>query len=73
MTKLGQFRVKDEDDSATSLKPGALFFSRTNKLSPGGRRKPGLGLGQQSAGLAWRLCGTWLVSTKASLSAEGCV
>ncbi|KAM5236777.1 DNA repair protein XRCC1 isoform 2-T2 [Ctenodactylus gundi] len=34
VTKLGQFRVKDEDESASSLKPGALFFSRINKTSP---------------------------------------
>ncbi|CAO2626505.1 DNA repair protein XRCC1 [Lemmus lemmus] len=33
VTKLGQFRVKEEDDSANSLKPGALFFSRINKMS----------------------------------------
>ncbi|XP_029387923.1 DNA repair protein XRCC1 isoform X1 [Mus pahari] len=33
VTKLGQFRVKEEDDSANSLKPGALFFSRINKPS----------------------------------------
>lgn len=35
MTKLGQFRVKEEDDSANSLKPGALFFGRINKMSSG--------------------------------------
>uniref|UniRef100_A0A8C9PGP6 X-ray repair cross complementing 1 n=1 Tax=Spermophilus dauricus TaxID=99837 RepID=A0A8C9PGP6_SPEDA len=35
VTKLGQFRVKEEDDSASSLRPGALFFSRINKTSPG--------------------------------------
>lgn len=35
MTKLGQFRVKEEDDGASSLKPGALFFSRINKTSSG--------------------------------------
>ncbi|KAF7484297.1 DNA repair protein XRCC1 [Marmota monax] len=34
VTKLGQFRVKEEDDSASSLRPGALFFSRINKTSP---------------------------------------
>lgn len=33
VTKLGQFRVKEEDDSANSLKPGALFFSRINKTT----------------------------------------
>ncbi|ERE52565.1 DNA repair protein XRCC1 [Cricetulus griseus] len=33
VTKLGQFRVKEEDDGASSLKPGALFFSRINKTS----------------------------------------
>lgn len=37
MTKLGQFRVKEEDDSANSLRPGALFFSRINKTSSGTR------------------------------------
>nr|XP_058900525.1 DNA repair protein XRCC1 isoform X1 [Kogia breviceps] len=31
VTKLGQFRVKEEDESASSLRPGALFFSRINK------------------------------------------
>lgn len=40
VTKLGQFRVKDEDDSATSLKPGALFFNRSNKLSPASASDP---------------------------------
>nr|XP_012616693.1 DNA repair protein XRCC1 isoform X2 [Microcebus murinus] len=34
VTKLGQFRVKEEDESASSLRPGALFFSRINKTSP---------------------------------------
>ncbi|XP_008569157.1 PREDICTED: DNA repair protein XRCC1 isoform X1 [Galeopterus variegatus] len=34
VTKLGQFRVKEEDESANSLRPGALFFSRINKTSP---------------------------------------
>uniref|UniRef100_A0A8C9UND9 X-ray repair cross complementing 1 n=1 Tax=Spermophilus dauricus TaxID=99837 RepID=A0A8C9UND9_SPEDA len=37
VTKLGQFRVKEEDDSASSLRPGALFFSRINKTSPGNK------------------------------------
>lgn len=41
MTKLGQFRVKEEDDSANSLKPGALFFSRINKTSSGARGAQG--------------------------------
>ncbi|XP_077192922.1 DNA repair protein XRCC1 [Paroedura picta] len=31
VTKLGQFKVKDEDGNSTSLKPGALFFSRASK------------------------------------------
>ncbi|KAL0609681.1 DNA repair protein XRCC1 [Plecturocebus cupreus] len=34
VTKLGQFRVKEEDESANSLRPGALFFSRVKKTSP---------------------------------------
>ncbi|XP_008049414.1 DNA repair protein XRCC1 [Carlito syrichta] len=34
VTKLGQFRVKEEDESANALRPGALFFSRINKTSP---------------------------------------
>ncbi|XP_012924093.1 DNA repair protein XRCC1 isoform X2 [Heterocephalus glaber] len=34
VTKLGQFRVKEEDESASSLRPGALFFGRINKTSP---------------------------------------
>ncbi|XP_045298062.1 DNA repair protein XRCC1 isoform X2 [Leopardus geoffroyi] len=34
VTKLGQFRVKEEDEGANSLRPGALFFSRINKTSP---------------------------------------
>ncbi|XP_020043240.1 DNA repair protein XRCC1 isoform X1 [Castor canadensis] len=34
VTKLGQFRVKEEDESANSLRPGALFFNRINKMSP---------------------------------------
>lgn len=33
VTKLGQFRVKEEDDKANSLKPGALFFSRINRTA----------------------------------------
>lgn len=40
MTKLGQFRVKEEDDSANSLKPGALFFSRINKTSSASTSDP---------------------------------
>ncbi|XP_053123563.1 DNA repair protein XRCC1 [Hemicordylus capensis] len=31
VTKLGQFKVKDDDNGASSLKPGALFFSRASK------------------------------------------
>ncbi|XP_054855790.1 DNA repair protein XRCC1 isoform X2 [Eublepharis macularius] len=31
VTKLGQFKVKDEDSDSASLKPGALFFSRASK------------------------------------------
>ncbi|XP_037676558.1 DNA repair protein XRCC1 isoform X3 [Choloepus didactylus] len=34
VTKLGQFRVKEEDESGNCLRPGALFFSRVNKTSP---------------------------------------
>ncbi|XP_006871424.1 PREDICTED: DNA repair protein XRCC1 [Chrysochloris asiatica] len=34
VTKLGQFRVKEEDEGGSSLRPGALFFSRVNKTSP---------------------------------------
>ncbi|XP_049756056.1 DNA repair protein XRCC1 isoform X2 [Elephas maximus indicus] len=34
VTKLGQFRVKEEDEGGNSLRPGALFFSRVNKTSP---------------------------------------
>ncbi|KAG8515362.1 DNA repair protein XRCC1, partial [Galemys pyrenaicus] len=33
VTKLGQFRVKEEDEGVSSLRPGALFFSRINKTS----------------------------------------
>ncbi|XP_028638387.1 DNA repair protein XRCC1 isoform X2 [Grammomys surdaster] len=40
VTKLGQFRVKEEDDSANSLKPGALFFSRINKASSASASDP---------------------------------
>lgn len=40
MTKLGQFRVKEEDEGASSLRPGALFFSRINKTPLGECRKP---------------------------------
>ncbi|XP_075845277.1 DNA repair protein XRCC1 isoform X1 [Microtus pennsylvanicus] len=40
VTKLGQFRVKEEDDSANSLKPGALFFSRINKTSSASASDP---------------------------------
>nr|XP_048683780.1 DNA repair protein XRCC1-like isoform X7 [Caretta caretta] len=31
VTKLGQFKVKDEDSSSASMRPGALFFSRASK------------------------------------------
>ncbi|XP_063167686.1 DNA repair protein XRCC1 isoform X2 [Candoia aspera] len=31
VTKLGQFKVKDDDSNSSSLKPGALFFSRASK------------------------------------------
>ncbi|XP_032653242.1 DNA repair protein XRCC1 isoform X2 [Chelonoidis abingdonii] len=31
VTKLGHFKVKDEDSSSASMRPGALFFSRASK------------------------------------------
>ncbi|XP_034773343.2 DNA repair protein XRCC1-like isoform X2 [Acipenser ruthenus] len=31
LTKLGQFRVKEEEPNTASLKPGSLFFNRTAK------------------------------------------
>uniref|UniRef100_A0A8D2JGL1 DNA repair protein XRCC1 n=1 Tax=Varanus komodoensis TaxID=61221 RepID=A0A8D2JGL1_VARKO len=31
VTKLGLFKVKEEDSNSSSLKPGALFFSRVHK------------------------------------------
>ncbi|XP_062995959.1 DNA repair protein XRCC1 [Elgaria multicarinata webbii] len=31
VTKLGQFKVKEDDSNDSSLKPGALFFSRASK------------------------------------------
>ncbi|XP_074075531.1 DNA repair protein XRCC1 isoform X2 [Macrotis lagotis] len=34
VTKLGAFRVKEEDGTSSSLRPGALFFSRVSKASP---------------------------------------
>lgn len=36
VTKLGQFKVKEEESSSPSMPPGSLFFSRTNKteMSP---------------------------------------
>ncbi|XP_032750105.1 DNA repair protein XRCC1 [Rattus rattus] len=40
VTKLGQFRVKEEDDSANSLRPGALFFNRINKASSASASDP---------------------------------
>ncbi|KAM8791025.1 DNA repair protein XRCC1 isoform 1-T1 [Rhynchonycteris naso] len=40
VTKLGQFRVKEEDEGASSLRPGALFFSRINKTSPATASEP---------------------------------
>ncbi|XP_011366346.1 DNA repair protein XRCC1 isoform X3 [Pteropus vampyrus] len=33
VTKLGQFRVKEEDEGSSSLRPGALFFNWINKTS----------------------------------------
>lgn len=45
MTKLGQFRVKEEDDSANSLRPGALFFNRINKAASGAQGTRGAGDG----------------------------
>ncbi|XP_062032882.1 DNA repair protein XRCC1 [Lepus europaeus] len=40
VTKLGQFRVKEEDEGASALRPGALFFNRINKTSPTTARDP---------------------------------
>ncbi|XP_034495327.1 DNA repair protein XRCC1 isoform X2 [Ailuropoda melanoleuca] len=40
VTKLGQFRVKEEDEGASSLRPGALFFSRINKTPPAAASDP---------------------------------
>ncbi|XP_069858022.1 DNA repair protein XRCC1-like isoform X1 [Dipodomys merriami] len=40
VTKLGQFRVKEEDESASSLRPGSLFFSRISKASPATSSEP---------------------------------
>ncbi|CAH7384863.1 DNA repair protein XRCC1 [Phodopus roborovskii] len=40
VTKLGQFRVKEEGAGTSSLKPGALFFSRINKTPPASARDP---------------------------------
>lgn len=40
VTKLGQFRVKEEDESTNSLRPGALFFSRINKTAPAAVKDP---------------------------------
>ncbi|XP_042523842.1 DNA repair protein XRCC1 isoform X2 [Dipodomys spectabilis] len=40
VTKLGQFRVKEEDESASSLRPGSLFFSRISKVSPATSSEP---------------------------------
>ncbi|XP_027714029.1 DNA repair protein XRCC1 isoform X2 [Vombatus ursinus] len=34
VTKLGAFRVKEDDGTSSSLRPGALFFSRVSKASP---------------------------------------
>ncbi|XP_036600454.1 DNA repair protein XRCC1 isoform X2 [Trichosurus vulpecula] len=34
VTKLGAFRVKEDDETSSSLRPGALFFSRVSKASP---------------------------------------
>uniref|UniRef100_A0A8D0DLM7 DNA repair protein XRCC1 n=1 Tax=Salvator merianae TaxID=96440 RepID=A0A8D0DLM7_SALMN len=31
VTRLGQFKVKDDDSNSSSLKPGALFFNRGSK------------------------------------------
>uniref|UniRef100_A0A8D0HKY3 DNA repair protein XRCC1 n=1 Tax=Sphenodon punctatus TaxID=8508 RepID=A0A8D0HKY3_SPHPU len=33
VTKLGQFKVKDDDSNSISMRPGALFFSRASKPS----------------------------------------
>uniref|UniRef100_K7FPD6 BRCT domain-containing protein n=1 Tax=Pelodiscus sinensis TaxID=13735 RepID=K7FPD6_PELSI len=40
VTKLGQFKVKDEDGSSASLRPGALFFSRASKPLPSPTEDP---------------------------------
>ncbi|XP_072463946.1 DNA repair protein XRCC1 isoform X2 [Notamacropus eugenii] len=34
VTKLGAFRVKEDDETSSSLRPGALFFNRASKASP---------------------------------------
>lgn len=31
VTKLGQFKVKEEESASPSMRPGSLFFNRTNK------------------------------------------
>ncbi|XP_072281993.1 DNA repair protein XRCC1 [Pyxicephalus adspersus] len=31
VTKLGQFKVKEEESSSSSMRPGSLFFNRTSK------------------------------------------
>ncbi|KAM4825093.1 DNA repair protein XRCC1 [Thomomys bottae] len=40
VTKLGQFRVKEEEENASSLRPGSLFFSRISKASPATSSEP---------------------------------
>ncbi|XP_056652962.1 DNA repair protein XRCC1 isoform X2 [Monodelphis domestica] len=42
VTKLGAFRVREDDGASGSLRPGALFFSRVSKTSPGpAKEQPG--------------------------------
>ncbi|XP_074163129.1 DNA repair protein XRCC1 isoform X1 [Sminthopsis crassicaudata] len=42
VTKLGAFRVKEDDGTGSSLRPGSLFFSRASKASPAPpREQPG--------------------------------
>uniref|UniRef100_A0A8C5L4V0 X-ray repair complementing defective repair in Chinese hamster cells 1 n=1 Tax=Jaculus jaculus TaxID=51337 RepID=A0A8C5L4V0_JACJA len=40
VTKLGQFRVKEEDGGASALRPGALFFSRVSRTTAAAASDP---------------------------------
>ncbi|XP_044524452.1 DNA repair protein XRCC1 [Gracilinanus agilis] len=61
VTKLGAFRVREDDGTSGSLRPGALFFSRVGKASPS---EMGLGAVLGLAPLRAMLSEAWAAVTQ---------